>query len=150
MDQHFNDEPDNENKILDLTFNNQDDEGGEKGPAYICDHCEILMRKAEEDLLSGKEVIVRQGQYFCTCGMIHDPQQQHQRVMKSQEKTGPVIPKHSNDFFFESIPSNTGLTTRKESFDPDPNERERLEAEGCTVMEERITTSDGRTVVKHC
>jgi hypothetical protein len=77
MDQHLNDEPDNENKILDLTFNNQDDEGGEKGPAYICDHCEILMRKAEEDLLSGKEVIVRQGQYFCTCGMIHDPQQQH-------------------------------------------------------------------------
>ena len=40
-------------------------------------------------------------------------------------------------------------STRKESFDPDPNERERLEAEGCTIMEERITTSDGTTVVKH-
>jgi hypothetical protein len=91
MDHHFNDEPDNENKILDLTFSGQD-EGGEEGPSYICDHCEIPMQKAEEDLLSGKEVIVRQGQYFCTCGMIHDPQQQHQRVIKSQEKSGPVIP----------------------------------------------------------
>jgi hypothetical protein len=144
--QHYNDDSDNENKILDLT--SQDDE--EEGPGYICDHCEIPMRKAEEDLLSGKEVIVRQGQYYCTCGMIHDPQdQQKQRVMKLQEKTGPVIPKPSNDFFFESIPSNSGPTrTRKGSFDPDPNERERLEAEGCTVMEERITTSDGRTIVK--
>jgi hypothetical protein len=55
MDQHFNDEPDNENKILDLTFNNQDDEGGEKGPAYICDHCEILMRKAEEDYYQARK-----------------------------------------------------------------------------------------------
>jgi hypothetical protein len=62
--------------------------------------------------------------------------QQHQRVMKSQEKTGPVIPKSDNDVFFESIPSNSGTTrTRKESFDPDPNERERLEADGCTVFE---------------
>jgi hypothetical protein len=90
------------------------------------------MQKAEEDLLSGKEVIVRQGQYYCTCGMIHDPQQQHQRVIKSQERIGPVISKPSNDFFF----------------DPDPNEKERLEAEGCTVLEERITTSDGRTIIK--
>jgi hypothetical protein len=98
------------------------------------------MQKAEEDLLSGKELIVRQGQYYCTCGMIHDPQQQHQRVIKSQEKTGPVV--------FESIPSSTGLTTKKEGFDPDPNEKERLEAEGCTVLEERITTSDGRTIIK--
>jgi hypothetical protein len=146
MDQHYNDEPDNENKILDLTSQEDD---AEEGPSYICDHCEIPMQKAEEDLLSGKEVIVRQGQYFCTCGMIHDPQQQHQRVIKSQEKTGPVISKPSNDFFFESIPSSTGLTrTGKESFDPDPNERERLEDEDCTVMEERITTSDGRTIVK--
>jgi hypothetical protein len=45
--------------------------------------------------------------------------------------------------------SLAGLTrTRKGSFDPDPNERERLEAEGCTVMEERITSSDSRTIVK--
>jgi hypothetical protein len=43
-----------------------------RGPAYICDRCEIPMRKAEEDLLSGKEVIVRQGQYYYTCGMVHD------------------------------------------------------------------------------
>jgi hypothetical protein len=147
--QHYNDDSDNEDKILDLTFSSQDEEGGEEGPGYICDQCELPMQKAEEDLLSGKEVIVRQGQYYCTCGMIHDPQQQHQRVMKSQEKTGPRIPKATdNDVFFESIPSNIGRTTRKESFDPDPNERDRLEAEGCTVFEERITTSDGRTIVK--
>jgi hypothetical protein len=151
MDQHSNDEPDNENKVLDLTFSSQDEGGGrgEEGPSYICDHCEIPMLKAEEDLLSGKEVIVRQGQYFCTCGMIHDPEQQHQRLMKSQEKTGPVISKPSNDFFFESIPSNAGLQPKRhEGFDPEPNEREQLEADGCTVLEERITTSDGRTIMK--
>jgi hypothetical protein len=71
--------------------------------------------------------------------------------MKSQEKTGPVIPKPSDELFFESIPSDTGpIRTRrgKESFDPDPNERERLEAEGCTVIEERITDSSGRTIIK--
>lgn len=109
------------------------------------------MRKAEEDLLSGKEVIVRHGQYYCTCGMIHDPQdQQQQLVIKSQEKTGPRIEKDPNaSAFFESIPSNTGLTrTRKENFDPEPNEREQLEAEGCTVLEERITDSSGRTIIK--
>jgi hypothetical protein len=75
--------------------------------------------------------------------------QQQQRVIKSQEKTGPRIPKPSDDFFFESIPSNSGLKPKhSERFDPDPNERERLEAEGYTVLEERITTSDGRTITK--
>jgi hypothetical protein len=128
-----------ENTILDLTSQEDEDE---EDPGYLCDHCEIPMQKAEEDLLSGKEVIVRQGIYFCTCGMIHDPEQQHQRLMKSQEKTGPVISKPSNDFFFESIPSDSGpnrTRNKRESFDPDPNEKERLEAEGCTVFEERIT-----------
>jgi hypothetical protein len=75
--------------------------------------------------------------------------QQQLRVIKSQEKTGPRIPKPSDDFFFESIPSNTGLTrTKNESFDPEPNEREQLDADGCTVLEERITTSDGRTIIE--
>jgi hypothetical protein len=32
--------------------------------------------------------------------------------------------------------------------DLEPNEREQLEADGCTVLEERITTSDGRTIIK--
>jgi hypothetical protein len=142
-----------ENKILDLT--SQEDEGEvEEGPGYICDHCEIPMRKAEEDLSSETDgrVILKRGSYFCSqCGIIWDSldQQQQQRVIKSQEKTGPRIPKPSDDVFFESIPSNSGPTrTRKESFDPDPNERERLEAEGCTIIEERITTSDGRTIIK--
>jgi hypothetical protein len=72
-------------------------------------------------------------------------------VIKSQEKTGPRISKPSDDFFFESIPSITGLTRtrkKKESFDPEPNEREQLEADGCTVLEERITDSSGRTITK--
>src|SRR3954447_3537395 len=103
------------------------------------------MRKAEEDLLSGKEVIARQGSYYCSkCGMVWDSlDQQQQRVMKSQEKTGPRIPKPSENFFFESIPSDTGLEPKYhiDEFDPEPNERERLEADGCTVLEERISTS---------
>jgi hypothetical protein len=70
-------------------------------------------------------------------------------VIKSQEKSGPRIPKPSDNFFFESIPSNTDLKPKhNEGFDPEPNEREQLEAEGCTVLEERITTSDGRTIIK--
>jgi hypothetical protein len=45
-------------------------------------------------------------------------------VIKSQEKTGPRIPK-LDDFFFECIPSNLGLETKHiEGFDPEPCERE--------------------------
>jgi hypothetical protein len=137
-----------ENKILDLTSQEEEEES----PDYICDHCEIPMRKSDNDLSTvGSAVVVKQGSYYCSkCGMVWDSldQQQH-KVIKSQEKTGPRIPKPSDDFFFESIPSEIGLTrTKKESFDPDPNERERLEAEGYTVMKERITTSDGRTIIK--
>jgi hypothetical protein len=146
---YYHDESDNENKILDLT--GQEDEGEEEGQ-YICDHCEIPMRKAEEDLSSATDgrIIVKRGSYFCSqCGIVWDSlDQQQQRVIKSQEKTGPRIPKP--DFFFESIPSNAGLKPNRhiEHFDPDPNERKQLEADGCTVLEERITTADGRTIIK--
>jgi hypothetical protein len=143
-----------ENKILDLT-NQEDEGGGEEGPGYICDHCEIPMHRCDEDLSSAVDgsIVVKQGSYYCSkCGMVWDSlDQQQQRVIKSQEKTGPRIPKPSaNDFFFESIPSNTGLKSNHhiDEFDPDPNEREQLEADGYTVLEERITTSDGRTIVK--
>jgi hypothetical protein len=125
-----------ENKILDRT--NQEDH--EAGPGYICDHCEIPMRK------------VKRGSYYCSkCGMVWDSlDQQQQRVIKSQERTGPRIPKPSDNFFFEFIPSDTGLEAKYhiDEFDPEPNERERLEADGCTVLEERITTADGRTIIK--
>ncbi len=138
-----------ENKILDLT--SQGDE--QEGPDYICDHCEIPMRRPSEDLSTvNGVVVVKRGSYYCSkCGMVWDSlDQQEQRVIKSQERTGPRVPKPSdNDFFFESIPSDTGLQpTHNEEFDPEPNEREQLEADGCTVLEERITTSDGRTIVK--
>jgi hypothetical protein len=137
-----------ENKIFDLT--NQDDEGREEGPEYLCDHCEIPMLRSDEDLSTvGGTVVVKRGSYFCSkCGMVWDSlDQQQQRVMKLQEKTGPRMPKP--DFFFESIPSKSGLEPKHiQGFDPEPYERERLESEGCTVMEERITTSDGRTIVK--
>jgi hypothetical protein len=142
-----------ENKILDLT-NQEDEGGGEEGPAYICDHCELPMRISDENLSAvDGSIIVKQGSYYCAkCGMVWDSlDQQEQRVIKSQEKTGPRIPKATdNDFFFESIPSNTELEPNHhaDQFDPEPNERERLEAEGCTVLEERITTSDGRTIIK--
>jgi hypothetical protein len=141
-------DPDNENKILDLTSE------VDEGPEYICDHCEIPMRRPSEDLSSAVDgsVVVKRGSYYCgKCGMVWDSlDQQQQRVIKSQEKQGPRIPKSDgNDFFFESIPSNTGPTkTRRESFDPEPNERDQLEADGCTVLEERIATSDGRTIIK--
>ena len=91
---------------------------------------------------------MRMGVYYCSkCGMVWDPVDQlQQRVIKSQEKTRPRIPKPSDDFFFESIPSRSGLEPKHiEGYDPEPGERERLEADGCTVIEERITTSDGRT-----
>jgi len=54
---------------------------------------------------------MRMGVYYCSkCGMVWDPVDQlQQRVIKSQEKTRPRIPKPSDDFFFESIPSNSGL-----------------------------------------
>ena len=43
-------------------------------------------------------------------------------MIKSQEKTGPRIPK-SDDFFFESIPSNLGLEPKhNEGFDHEPGE----------------------------
>ena len=43
-------------------------------------------------------------------------------MIKSQEKTGPRIPK--SDDFFESIPSNLGLEPKHiEGFDPEPWER---------------------------
>jgi hypothetical protein len=147
--QNYYYDDDNENKILDLT--GQEDDSGEEGPGYICDHCEIPMQKSDEDLSTVNGVIVvKRGSYFCSkCGIVWDSlDQQQRRVIKSQEKTGPRIPKPSDDFFFENIPSNSGLSTRKDSFDPDPNERERLEAEGCTVIEKRITDSSGRTIVK--
>jgi hypothetical protein len=142
---------DYENKILDLS--NQVNDGGEEGPDYICDHCEIPMRKAEEDLSSVTDgrVVVKRGSYFCRqCGIVWDSlDQQQQRVIKSHEKTGPRIPKPSDDFFFESIPSKSGLGRKHiEGFDLEPNEREQLEADGCTVLEERITDSSGRTIVK--
>jgi hypothetical protein len=104
----------NENKILDLT--SQDAE--EEGSGYICDHCEIPMLRPSEDLCSASDgsVVVKRGSYYCSkCGMIWDSLDQHQqRVMKSQEKSGPRIPKpDGNDFFFESIPSNTGLEPKQ-------------------------------------
>jgi hypothetical protein len=138
-------ESDNENKILDLT--SEEDEGTE----YICDHCEIPMLRPSEDLSTvNGVVVVKRGSYYCSkCGMVWDSlDQQQQRVIMSQEKTGPRIPKP--EFFFESIPSKSGLEPKHhtDQFDPDPNERERLEAEGCTVLEERITTSDDRTIIK--
>jgi hypothetical protein len=107
-----------ENKILDLT--SQEDE--EVDPDYICEHCELPMRKPSEDLSAvDGTIVVKEGSYYCNkCGMVWDPQdQQQQRVMKSQEKTGPRIPKSdSNDFFFESIPSNSGLEPKHiEGFD---------------------------------
>jgi hypothetical protein len=129
-------------------------EGGEDGPGYICDHCEIPMQKSDEDLSTvGGPVVVKRGSYFCSkCGVVWDSQdqQQQQRVIKSQEKTGPRIHRPSEDFFFESIPSKSGLEPKYQTdqFDPEPNERQRLESEGYTVLEERITTSDGRTIVK--
>jgi hypothetical protein len=148
---YHNYESDNENKILDLT--SQDDE--QEGPGYICDHCEIPMLRPSEDLSSAVDgsIVVKRGSYYCSkCGMVWDSlDQQQQRVMKSQENTGPRIPKAGgNEFFFESIPSNTGLKLNHhtDQFDPEPNEREQLEADGCTVLEERITTSDGRTIIK--
>jgi hypothetical protein len=142
-----------ENKILDLT-NQEHEGGGEEGPAYLCDHCEIPMQRPSEDLSSAVDgsIVVKRGSYYCDkCGMVWDSlDQQQQRVIKSQEKTGPRIPKPSENFFFESIPSNAGLEPKHhtDQFDPDPNEREQLEADGCTVLEERITTSDGRTIIK--
>jgi hypothetical protein len=108
---YYHDESDNENKILDLT--GRDDEGGEEEDSgYICDHCEIPMQRPSEDLSSATDgsVVVKRGSYFCSkCGMVWDSlDQQQQRVIKSQEKTGPRIPKPQ--FFFESIPSDAGLT----------------------------------------
>src|SRR6266508_5212518 len=103
------------------------------------------MIRPGEDLSSAVDgsIVVKRGSYYCSkCGMIWDPvDQQQQRVIKSQEKTGPRIPKATDsDFFFESIPSDTGLEPKhNEAFDPEPNEREQLEAEGYTVLEERIT-----------
>ncbi|SRR6266511_4061087 len=102
---------DSENRILDLT--SQEDEGGEEeGPGYICDHCEIPMRISDEDLSTADgSIVVKRGSYYCSkCGMVWDSlDQQQQRVMKSQEKTGPRIPKPSENFFFESVPSDTGM-----------------------------------------
>jgi hypothetical protein len=150
---HHHESYNNENKILDLT--SQEEEGeGEEGPGFICDHCEIPMRNAEEDLSSAADgsIVVKRGSYYCgKCGMVWDPVDQlQQRVIKFQEKTGPRIPKSDgSEFFFESIPSKSGLDPKHiEGFDPEPNEREQLEADGCTVIEERITTSDGRTIIK--
>jgi hypothetical protein len=61
-----------ENKILDLT--RQEDEWEEQeGPDYSCDHCEIPMQKAEEDLSSATDgrVIIKRGSYFCSqCGIV--------------------------------------------------------------------------------
>jgi len=134
-----------ENKILDLTC--QDEWKEQEGPDYICDHCEIPMRKAEEDLSSATDgrVIIKHGSYFCSqCGIVQDSlDQQQQRVIKSQEKTGPRIP--TPEFLFESIPSKSGLEPKDhtDQFDPERNEREHLEADGCTVLEERITDSSG-------
>jgi hypothetical protein len=143
---------DSENKILDLTFSSQEDEW-EEGLDYICDHCELPMRRCDEDMSSATDgsVVVKHGSYFCSqCGMVKDSlYQQQQRVIRSQEKTGPRIPKPSDDFFFESIPSKSGLGRKHiEGFDLEPNEQEQLEADGCTVLEERITDSSGRTLVK--
>jgi hypothetical protein len=58
-----------ENKILDLTC--QKDEWEEQeGPDYICDHCEIPMRKPEEDLSSSTDgrVIIKRGSYAASFG----------------------------------------------------------------------------------
>jgi len=149
--QNYYNDDDNENKILDLTIQEDD---AEEGPGYLCDHCELPMQKSDDDLSSANgAVVVKRGSYYCSnCGMVWDSlEQQQQRVIKSQEKIGPRIPKSDGSgFFFESIPSNTALPKPKhiEGFDPDPNEREQLEADGCTVLEERITTADGRTIVK--
>ena len=69
---YYHDESDNENRILDLT--GQEDEGREEGPDYICDHCEIPMLRSDEDLSTvGGAVVVKRGSYFCKkCGMIWD------------------------------------------------------------------------------
>ena len=117
-------EPANENKISDLTIQ---DEGGEDGPGYICDHCEIPRQKSVEDLSTvGGAVAVKRGSYFCSkCGIVWDSldQQQH-KVIKSQEKIGPRVPMPSEDFFFESIHSKSGLEPKNQTdqFDPEPNE----------------------------
>jgi hypothetical protein len=59
--QHYY-ESDNENKILDLT-SQEDERGEEEGPDYICDHCEIPMRRPSEDLSSAVDgsIVVKQG-----------------------------------------------------------------------------------------
>jgi hypothetical protein len=79
-----------ENKILDLTSEEAEEEGG---PDYICDHCEIPMQRPSEDLTSATDgsIVIKRGSYYCgKCGIVWDSlDQQQQRVMKSQEKTGP-------------------------------------------------------------
>jgi hypothetical protein len=84
-------------------------------------------QKSVEDLSTvGGAVAVKRGSYFCSkCGIVWDSldQQQH-KVIKSQEKTGPRVPKPSEDFFFESIHSKSGLEPKHQTdqFDPEPNE----------------------------
>ena len=61
--QHYNDEPDNENKVLDLTFSSQEHEGGgEEGPAILY-YCELPMCRCDEDLPSATDgsVVVKRG-----------------------------------------------------------------------------------------
>jgi hypothetical protein len=50
-----------ENKILDLTSQESDDDG----LTYICDHCEIELRKCDDDLVSANNknviAVIQQG-----------------------------------------------------------------------------------------
>jgi hypothetical protein len=61
---------DSENKILDLTFTSQEEDGSD----YICDRCDNPMLKSDEDLSTvGGAVVVKRSSYFCSkCGMVWD------------------------------------------------------------------------------
>lgn len=80
---------------------------------------------------------MRTGVYYCSkCDMVWDPVDQlQQRVIKSQEKTRPRIPKPSDDFFFESIPSNSGLK---------PKHIEYIPIQKVNEAYERVVNSDVR------
>jgi hypothetical protein len=89
-------------------------------------------------------------QFYCElCGLIKDPDAM--LLHKKKELQGPKITKRKGApaFVFENIRFNILDRDKPKEFDIEPEEEERLKAEGYPINETRVKSAEtGRTIVR--
>jgi hypothetical protein len=120
----------------------------------ICSHCDKAMTLAYQDIISypSNLVLVKKDQFYCEyCGLIKAPDAN--LLTKKREQKDPKISKSKGNslaFVFENIRFNQESQREKE-LDIEPEDEERLKAEGCTIKETRVTSAETvNSISKKC